>query len=191
MIRIVKDADAARIAEIYNHYILNTLVTFEEQPVTPEEILARIKSITTEYPWLTYEEDGRVVGYAYATRWKERSAYRRTVEAAIYLDVQVTGRHVGSQLTAALLEALRVMKIHSVLAGIALPNAPSVGLCEKFGFAKVGQLAEVGYKHDQWVDVGYWELILDEVRDSGEHVKNDPRNPVEFRTHGLCGTLSR
>jgi L-amino acid N-acyltransferase YncA len=70
-------------------------------------------------------------------------------------------------LTAALLEALRVMKIHSVLAGIALPNAPSVGLCEKFGFAKVGQLAEVGYKHDQWVDVGYWELILDEVRDSG------------------------
>ena len=111
MIRIVKDADAARIAEIYNHYILNTLVTFEEQPVTPEEILARIKSITTEYPWLMYEEDGRVVGYAYATRWKERSAYRRTVEAAIYLDVQVTGRHVGSQLTAALLEALRVMKI--------------------------------------------------------------------------------
>ena len=78
MIRIVKDADAARIAEIYNHYILNTLVTFEEQPVTPEEILARIKSITTEYPWLMYEEDGRVVGYAYATRWKERSAYRRT-----------------------------------------------------------------------------------------------------------------
>ena len=72
MIRIVKDADAARIAEIYNHYILNTLVTFEEQPVTPEEILARIKSITTEYPWLMYEEDGRVVGYAYATRWKER-----------------------------------------------------------------------------------------------------------------------
>ena len=100
------------------------------------------------------------------------------METAIYLDVQVTGRHVGSQLTAALLEALRVMKIHSVLAGIALPNAPSVGLCEKFGFAKVGQLAEVGYKHDQWVDVGYWELILDEVRDSGEHVKNDPRNPV-------------
>jgi L-amino acid N-acyltransferase YncA len=163
MIRVVKETDAVHIAKIYNHYILNTLITFEEQRVTPEEILARIKSITTEYPWLVFEEDGRVVGYAYATRWKERSAYRRTVEAAIYLDVQVTGRHIGSQLTAALLDALRVRKIHSVLAGIALPNAASVGLCEKFGFAKVGKLEEVGYKLDQWVDVGYWELILDKI----------------------------
>jgi L-amino acid N-acyltransferase YncA len=163
MIRLVKETDAAHIARIYNHYILNTLITFEEQPVTPEEIVARIKGITTEYPWLVYEEDGRVVGYAYATRWKERSAYRRTVEAAIYLDVQVTGRHIGSQLTAALLDELRNRKTHSVLAGIALPNTASVKLCEKFGFAMVGQLKEVGYKFDQWVDVGYWELVLDKI----------------------------
>jgi L-amino acid N-acyltransferase YncA len=168
MIRVVKETDAVHIAKIYNHYILNTLITFEEQPVTPEEILARIKSITTEYPWQVYEEDGRVVGYAYATRWKERSAYRRTVEAAIYLDVQVTGRHVGSQLTAAFLDALRVRKIHSVLAGIALPNPASVRLCEKFGFAKVGHLKEVGYKLNQWVDVGYWELILDDVGEAAK-----------------------
>ena len=110
MIRVVKETDAVHIAKIYNHYILNTLITFEEQPVTPEELLERIKSITTEYPWLVFEEDGRVVGYAYATRWKERSAYRRTVEAAIYLDVQDIGRHIGSQLTAALLDELRKRK---------------------------------------------------------------------------------
>jgi L-amino acid N-acyltransferase YncA len=163
MIRVVKGADAAHIAKIYNHYILNTLITFEEQLVTPEEILERIKSVTAEYPWLVYEDNGRVVGYAYATRWKERSAYRHTVEAAIYLDVQDIGKHVGSQLTTALLDELRARKTHSVLAGIALPNTASVKLCEKFGFAKVGQLREVGYKFDQWVDVGYWELILENV----------------------------
>ena len=87
MVRAVKDADVARITEIYNHYILNTLITFEEHSLSTEEILARIKSITTEYPWLVYEDNGRLVGYAYASRWKERSAYRHTVEAAIYLDV--------------------------------------------------------------------------------------------------------
>jgi phosphinothricin acetyltransferase len=164
VVRSVKDADAARITEIYNHYILNTLITFEEQPLNPGEILARIKNITREYPWLVYEHDGRVMGYAYATSWKERSAYRHTVEAAIYVDVQDTGKHVGSQLTAALLHELRAINIHSVLAGIALPNSASMGLCEKFGFAKVGQLKEVGYKLNQWVDVGYWELILDDSR---------------------------
>ena len=162
-VRPVKDEDAARITEIYHHYILNTLITFEEQPLNQGEILARMKNITREYPWSVYEDDGRVVGYAYATRWKERSAYRHTVEAAIYVDVQHTGKHVGSQLTAALLHELRAINIHSVLAGIALPNAASMGLCEKFGFAKVGQLKEVGYKLNQWVDVGYWELILDDL----------------------------
>jgi L-amino acid N-acyltransferase YncA len=168
MVRAVKYADAARITEIYNHYILNTLITFEEHPLSPEEILARIKSITAEYPWLVYEDNGRVVGYAYAIRWKERSAYRHTVEAAIYVDVQDTGKHLGSQLTAALLDELRAMNIHSVLAGIALPNAASVALCEKFGCVKVGQLKEVGYKLNQWVDVGYWELILNDLGEASK-----------------------
>ena len=168
MIRVVKETDAVHIAKIYNHYILNTLITFEEQPLIPEELLERIKSVTAEYPWLVYEDNGRVVGYAYATRWKERSAYRHTVEVAIYLDVQDIGKHIGSRLTAALLDELRNRKIHSVLAGIALPNTASVKLCEKFGFAMVGQLKEVGYKFDQWVDVGYWELILDDGAATGQ-----------------------
>ena len=161
MIRPVNEGDAARIAEIYNHYILNTVITFEEQPVTSDEILARIKNITREYPWFVAEENGRVIGYAYACRWKERSAYKHTVEAAIYLDSRELGRRVGSQLKTALVDELRARKIHSVLAGIALPNPASVALCEKFGFVKVGQLKEVGFKLNRWVDVGYWELILD------------------------------
>jgi L-amino acid N-acyltransferase YncA len=185
MVRAVKYADAARISEIYNHYILNTLITFEEQSLSPEEILSRIKSITAEYPWLVYEDNGRVVGYAYATRWKKRSAYRHTVEAAIYVDVQDTGKHLGSQLTAALLDELRAMNIHSVLAGIALPNAASVRLCEKFGFAKVGQLKEVGYKLNQWVDVGYWELILNDLGEASKMSR--PRGKSEPRAkRGTC-----
>ena len=173
MIRVVKETDAAHIAKIYNHYILNTLITFEEQPLIPEELLERIKSVTAEYPWLVYEDNGRVVGYAYATRWKERSAYRHTVEVAIYLDVQDIGKHIGSRLTAALLDELRNRKTHSVLAGITLPNTASVKLCEKFGFAMVGQLKEVGYKFDQWVDVGYWELILDDGAVTGQSIVVD------------------
>jgi L-amino acid N-acyltransferase YncA len=154
MVRAVKDADAARIAEIYNHYILNTLITFEEQPLSPEEIFARIKSITAEYPWLVYEDNGRVVGYAYATRWKKRSAYRHTVEAAIYVDVQDTGKHVGSQLTAALLDELRAMNIHSVLAGIALPNDASGGYARNLGSPRSVNLRKSGISSiNGWMSV--------------------------------------
>ena len=192
MIRVVKETDTVHIAKIYNHYILNTLITFEEQPLIPEELLERIKSITAEYPWLVYEDNGRVVGYAYATRWKERSAYRHTVEVAIYLDVKDIGKHIGSRLTAALLDELRNRKTHSVLAGIALPNTASVKLCEKFGFAMVGQLKEVGYKFDQWVDVGYWELILDDGASTGRSLASKSFAAAQGRrSHDATSNLSR
>lgn len=160
MIRRIKISDAEEICGIYNEYILNTVITFEENPVTIGEMEQRIANITQTYPWLVYEDNGKVIGYSYAGKWKERSAYRFSVEAGIYIDILHLGEGIGTKLNNELIPLLKDMSIHSILAGIALPNPASVGLFEKFGFTKVGQLKEVGFKLNKWVDVGYWELIL-------------------------------
>jgi L-amino acid N-acyltransferase YncA len=162
MLRAATPADAAAIAAIYNHYVLNTIITFEEEAVPVEEMTARINEVLASgRPWFVWEEAGRVLGYAYASGWKSRCAYRYALEASIYLDKDATGKGLGTQLYTALIDALRGKKIHCIIGGIALPNPASVGLCEKFGFQKVAHFKEVGWKFNQWIDVGYWELLLD------------------------------
>ena len=160
MIRQVKDTDAEAMCRIYNNYVLNTRITFEETPLQTDDIASRIKDVTQVYPWLVYEENGNVVGYTYAGKWKERSAYRYSVETGIYIDSRHIGKGIGTKLKAELLNMLKEKSIHSVICGIALPNPASIALCEKFGFEKIGHFKEVGYKLGAWVDVGYWELIL-------------------------------
>lgn len=160
MIRQVKISDAESICSIYNEYVERTRITFEEEPVSADEMGSRIKSITEHYPWLIYEDQGNVLGYTYASRWKERSAYRYSVETAIYIDSNYVGMGIGTKLTNALLEELRARSIHSVNAGITLPNSASIALYEKFGFEKVAHFKEVGFKFNEWIDVGYWELII-------------------------------
>lgn len=159
VIRPAVPADAAAICRIYNHYVAATVITFEEEPVSEAEMARRIGEVTSKpLPWLVAEDAKAVVGYAYATAWRPRSAYRFSVESTVYLDAAATGRGVGRSLYEALLGDLRTRGVHCVLGGIALPNPASVGLHEKMGFKKVGHLEEVGFKHDRWVDVGYWEL---------------------------------
>jgi phosphinothricin acetyltransferase len=160
MIRQVKDSDAEAMCCIYNKYITGTRITFEETPLRAGEMVSRIKNITQNYPWLVYEDNGKIIGYTYASRWKERSAYRYSVETGIYIDSDYLGKGIGSLLKAELLKALKEKSIHSVICGIALPNQASIALCEKYGFKKIAHFKEVGYKLDEWVDVGYWELIL-------------------------------
>jgi phosphinothricin acetyltransferase len=121
---------------------------------------ARIGIVMTTHPWLVIEVQGAVVGYAYATPWKTRSAYRRTVESAIYLDPAHAGQGLGTRLYGALLVELQQLGVHAVLGGIALPNEASVALHERLGFEQVGRLEEVGWKLQRWVDVGYWEKRL-------------------------------
>jgi L-amino acid N-acyltransferase YncA len=101
-----------------------------------------------------------VVGYAYAARWKSRSSYRFSAELAVYIDRQCVGRGIGSALYENLLQALQSQGVHAVIGGVALPNDPSVALHQKFGFEKVAQLREVGFKFKKWIDVAYWEKIL-------------------------------
>lgn len=160
-IRPAAGDDTARICEIYNHYVTNTIVTFEEVPVPIDDMSKRIEEVTAAFPWLVHETGGIVDGYAYAASWKRRSAYRFAVESTIYLQPGVTGRGIGERLYRALIEALRHCPVHSVIGGISLPNPASVALHEKLGFSKIGQFHEVGWKLERWVDVGYWELVLD------------------------------
>jgi L-amino acid N-acyltransferase YncA len=160
MIRDVCLADAAAICAIYNHYVTNTIVTFEEDAVSEGEMATRISDITQAFPWIVYVDGDKVIGYAYAGKWKTRSAYRHTVEITVYLDHGVTGRGLGSELMAELLARLRALGCHAAVGGAALPNPPSIALQEKFGFKQVARFPEVGYKFGKWIDVGYWELML-------------------------------
>jgi L-amino acid N-acyltransferase YncA len=161
MIRPVQLSDADAIAGIYDHYILNTVISFEEVLVSPLDMKQRIEETRAAgLPWLVAEREGEVVGYAYASKWKGRCAYRYSVETTVYLEQSVTQRGIGSQLYMMLLAQLRALNYHAAIGGIALPNEASVKLHEKLGFQKVAHFKEVGFKLDRWLDVGYWELIL-------------------------------
>jgi phosphinothricin acetyltransferase len=161
MIRPALPADAEAITRIYNHYILNTVISFEEQILTSQAIVERMREVYAAHlPWLVAESSGGVAGYAYASNWNDRSAYRFSVQSTIYLDHAARGVGIGSRLYEALLAELRQQELHVVIGGIALPNEASVKLHEKFGYRKVAHFEEVGYKFGQWIDVGYWQLFL-------------------------------
>ena len=160
MIRPASTADAAQIAAIYNHYIENTVITFEETPVDADEIAARMGDLSTGHPWFVDEIEGEVTGYAYAGEWSKRCAYRNSVETSIYLRHSATGRGTGTALYQHLLTELADRGIHTVVGGAALPNPASVALHEKLGFEKVAHFKEVGWKFGEWIDVGYWQKIL-------------------------------
>jgi phosphinothricin acetyltransferase len=152
MIRPAQLCDASAIVDIYNHYVQNTTVTFEMTPVTATDMEKRIaECASSQLPWLVAEEAGQVIGYCYASQWKGRRAYRFSVEATVYVAKEAMGKGWGTQLYQALFATLAARGIHAVLCGIALPNAASVALHEKFGMEKVAHLKEVGHKFDQWI----------------------------------------
>lgn len=160
MIRSATTSDAAGIAKIYNHYVLRSTITFEEQAVSVTEMQQRIDEVLAGLPWLVWEENEVVHGFAYAIKWKGRCAYRYSVESTVYLSEGSTGRGIGSGLYKTLFAELRQHKLHTVIGGIALPNDASVALHEKLGFEKIAHFREVGWKFGRWIDVGYWQLIL-------------------------------
>jgi L-amino acid N-acyltransferase YncA len=159
-IRSCEAKDVQQIADIYNYYIENTVITFEEMPLSASDMGRRIASYTERYPWYVCEVDGYIAGYAYATKWKERTAYKNTLEITVYIKHSLTGSGYGKALFSALIESLNQTDCHVMLGCIALPNAASVGLHEHFGFKKVAHFPEVGRKFDRWLDVGYWQKII-------------------------------
>ena len=160
-IRSAKESDAASLARIYNYYVSSTCITFETDPVTAKEMADRVSETQNcPLPWLVAEASGEILGYAYASKWKGRCAYRFSVESTVYLDPSSIGKGIGSQLYTELITAIRALSMHAVIGGIALPNEQSIALHERLGFKKVAHFEQVGYKHDRWVDVGYWQLLV-------------------------------
>jgi phosphinothricin acetyltransferase len=160
VIRSVHEKDAGAICSIYNYYISNTYFTFEEDILSRHIIKERIWQVTKHFPWLVCEIDGEIVGYAYATSWKARSAYRFTAESTVYLKHDFVGKGVGTQLYQNLIEQLRKSGFHCILATISLPNDASIGFHRKFGFTETGIIREVGLKFNRRIDVGIYQLIL-------------------------------
>ncbi|EGI78577.1 arsinothricin resistance N-acetyltransferase ArsN1 family B [Hylemonella gracilis] len=161
MIRLALPSDAEAIVGIYNHYVANTTITFEELPVSVDDMAGRITDIQAAgLPWLVLEESGQLLGYAYASKWKTRSAYRYSVEISVYLQQGIQARGLGSRLYEALFDALVERDIHAAMGGIVLPNEASVRLHEKFGMKQVARFEQVGYKFGRWLDVGYWQKVF-------------------------------
>lgn len=161
MIRTARATDSDAIAAIYNHFIRETTVTFEEEPVTSAEMASRIEEILgLDLPWLVATDGERVLGFAYASKWKGRCAYRHSVEVTVYLDPTCTGRGLGTKLYEELFDCLRGLGMHAAIGGIALPNDASIALHEKMGMEKVAHFRQVGHKFGKWVDVAYWQKML-------------------------------
>jgi phosphinothricin acetyltransferase len=160
MIRAVTLNDAAAICDIYNYYIANTAITFEEDELNPPAMEARIRGIIGKYPWFVWEDNGEVLGYAYAHKWHDRAAYRFSAEDTVYLRHDVLGKGIGRRLLGRIIADLRKTDIHVLMSVITIPNERSVALHESFGFKKAAEFSEIGYKLNRWLDVGYWELLL-------------------------------
>lgn len=160
MIRSATTEDAVQICDIYNHYVKHTTITFEEKPVATEDMEQRITEVLKDLPWLVWEENATIQGFAYASKWKGRCAYRYSVESTVYIHPDSQGRGIGSKLYQELLSQLSHCRMHTVMAGIALPNEVSIKLHEKLGFKKIAHFREVGWKLKKWIDVGYWQLLF-------------------------------
>ncbi len=161
MIRPINIDDAAAICEIYNYYIEHTVISFEYEPVSIEEMTRRISSTIESYPWIVYEEQGKVIAYAYANKFAVREAYNNTLEVTVYAANDSGAKGVGTKLYKHLFDLIdENTSAHSLLSVIALPNEASVRLHEKLGFEKASHFKEVGFKFDQWIDVGYWQKML-------------------------------
>jgi len=161
-IRLATDDDAAAIAAIYSPHVAGSPTSFEIDVPTHEDMRMRIAETLRTHPWLVYEEEGTVGGYAYATKHRARAAYQWSVETSVYVDERFRRRRIGQALYVSLFRVLHTQGFVNAYAGITLPNAASVGLHESVGFTAVGVYRHIGYKLGAWHDVGWWQRALRE-----------------------------
>jgi phosphinothricin acetyltransferase len=159
-IRPATDADALACAAIYRPFVSESWVSFELDPPDAAEMARRIADHGTSHAWLMADLDGVAAGYAYASSHRTRAAYASSCDIAVYVDPAFARRGVGRSLYAALLPVLKGKGLHAAFAGIALPNAGSIGLHEAMGFTPIGIYREVGWKLGSWRDVGWWQRLL-------------------------------
>jgi phosphinothricin acetyltransferase len=176
-IRLAVADDAAAIEAIYAPVVRDTIISFEMEPPDAAEIARRIEHTLPLFPWLVLESAGRFAGYAYASRHRERRAYRWSVDVSCYVHADFRRRGVGAALYRKLTALLRRQGFFNAYAGITLPNEASVRLHESLGFRPIGTYRNVGYKLGAWRDVGWWGLEL-------AAPAADPREPVPLRDLG-------
>jgi phosphinothricin acetyltransferase len=163
-LRPVTPGDAAAIADIYAPYVLDCAISFELEPPSAETIAQRIAGCGDVYPWLVAEDAaGAVIGYAYATAFRARPAYRYCVETSVYVALDRKGQGSGRALYERLMEILCAQGFTQAIAAIALPNEPSIRFHERVGFNHTGTYHQVGWKCDAWHDVGLWQRPLADV----------------------------
>jgi L-amino acid N-acyltransferase YncA len=173
IIRVASEQDAQAVAAIYAPIVRDTTISFEIEPPTQEEMARRIIKTLENYPWLVAEREGQIIGYVYASKHREPGSYRWSVNVSAYVAEGLRRQGVGRALYQRLIAILKMQGFHSAYAGIALPNNASVGLHEAVGFKPIGIYKEVGFKHGQWRDTGWWHLQLS--RDTGA-----PPEPIIF-----------
>ena len=159
-IRLARAADAAEVAAIYEPYVTSSAISFEVEAPTPIEMERRIESVLAIAPWLVCEAAGNVVGYAYASRHRERAAYKWSTDVTVYVRADHHRLGIGRDLYRCLFSLLRIQGFFVAHAGVTLPNEASIGLHESFGFQPVGVYRGVGWKLGTWFDVGWWQLAL-------------------------------
>ena len=160
-IRTATPGDAAAVAAIYDPVVQHTAISFETEAPGEAEMRSRIEKTLAALPWLVAEDGaGRVCAYAYASRHKERAAYQWSVDTTVYVREDMRGQGVGRALYGRLLPLLAELGYFQAFAGVALPNAGSVGLHEAVGFEPLGVYRNVGFKHGEWRDVGWWQKSL-------------------------------
>ncbi len=164
-IRLAQPSDAAAVAAIYAPVVEQTPTSFELVAPDEQEMRRRITSTLEHYPWLVCEAGGELLGYVYATRHRERPAYRWSVEVSAYVATRARRRGVGRALYTSLFELLARQGFHQAFAGITLPNEASVRLHQSLGFAPIGVFRRIGFKFGAWHDVGWWQRDLSPLRD--------------------------
>jgi len=156
-IRGATAADAEGCAAVYRPYVTDSCISFEYEPPTAEDFAGRIAA---SHAWLVAEDEGRIVGYAYASRHRDRAAYDWAADVAIYTDASHHGRGMGRRLYEELFPRLRAAGLRVLCAGIALPNDASEGLHRALGFEDVGVYRRIGWKGGRWHDVRWLQLHL-------------------------------
>jgi phosphinothricin acetyltransferase len=173
-IRIATEADARAIAAIYEPYVRETAISFEEVPPTPSEMARRLSSTLEMHPYLVFDDGEGVLGYAFGSVHRAKPAYRWSVETTVYVARHAHRKGIGRALYIELLHLLTRQGFHSAFAGIVPPNDSSVRLHEAMGFVHLGTFPEIGFKHGQFHDLGWWRRTLAEGRPRHE--------PIPFKT---------
>ena len=173
IVRPARADDAPAIAALYAPFVDGSGISFEDSAPDGAEMASRMAACGETHPWLVAEAEGELAGYAYASPFRARRGYRFTAETSVYVRSALQGAGVGAALYRPLIETLVAQGFTQAIAAISLPNEASVRLHERFGFERCGVYRQVGWKLDQWWDVGLWQRRLAEAR-------TPPREPLPW-----------